>query len=96
MTLPEAKAKIAEKYGKASWIEVMKDFEFGTGLSKFTTEEALMDMVAELHAASRCRFYVLALKKIEKMSVYNVNHDEILYAFQNIHDFVKETLKEKP
>jgi hypothetical protein len=92
MTLDEAKQKISKKYGKSSWELINRDFEFGIGISKIISYEDLMGKVAEILAESRSKKYLKTLKLILKLSEYNKDHDKMLYAVQNIHELVKETL----
>jgi hypothetical protein len=48
MTLSECKEYWASGYNK-TWDDVIKDFNYGIGLSKMFSFEQIMDMVAELY-----------------------------------------------
>ena len=49
LSLPDAKQAVAEMYSKEDWAEVLKDYEYGLGISKMIGFEELMDKVAEVY-----------------------------------------------
>lgn len=48
-SLPDAKQTVAEIYGKEDWKDVLRDYEYGLGISKIIGFEELMDKVAEVY-----------------------------------------------
>lgn len=43
--LSQAKEIVAKQYGKDSWTDVQKDFEYGMGVSKLMSIEEMLDLV---------------------------------------------------
>lgn len=52
ISLDTAKELVAQKFGKNDWISVLRDYEYGLGISKLIGFKELMDKVAEVYKSN--------------------------------------------